>query len=1222
MEWLRLGLNAQNEWIEECASRRRVRTASGLIPEIEGPPLRFGRLKSADDARLLAHILSYPHTFRSYGSAHKAFEVWTGQSPASSPKEFVAFKKQVEQALAERVWRCVVHGHWSEDMPDWNNALQRPAYFSWPMGLELGLRRLYPKQTFARLHDFSSFLSQEIQNKKLRITEAPLQAPISSVSGVQVCLSDRSYVVEHAHLHASKVSLTEWSGSRPPMVEKEHWQSAYVPFSSLTSEPTGYVSPLLYQALSKRMEGVKASDMQESVLRAVGRVDNLSLDQIDAVWMALEQLKQKQSFLLADETGYGKGRVLAAICQAALLQDVQVLFITEKKTLFSDFFRDCSYVFSASVPELCLLHANAKVVNSKGEKIQATNVKVVPQNTPWVWSTYSQFNRQNKSKIDSVLDWMRQKKTWVVLDEMQNAAGSSTTAEVIAQFTKQSAGNLFSSATFAKNEEQLEAYRPLFSGSQKDWNRLRASFGQAYTVRSAVTLEWAEQGRFLRREHPPMSLPDEVWIDGPEVRVEHQKFAQWWQQMYVCATQWPRHPNETIWMRLGAPMSRALREFSMLQKNRALVDFVQQCHRQEEKVVVVSDWTLSSHVQRLITKDRENVSVGSSDPQEQEEIVVPAKGLVLSQKPLWKDSWVLVVKELFPDELLQKVPASLAERLSSVRQQALEALLALPDWSVSPFDELMNALTQSNLKVGEISGRSWKVEQNAGQWSIMPQTLPPRTQTIASFNSGDLDVLLLTRAGNSGVSLHAGQTFKDQKRRHLVEWDVSPDPSVRLQFWGRVRRKDQVSEPKRSTLLIDSSFERKRQEGDIHKQNKILSHSGTLQQPHRFAYWGQKIAHQWSLENRPQSKVMNIAYEPDLGKMMSRCVILKDQDQAAMLSFVQQGLDLLENLNVRSSVWNAPSRVNRSMWWWGGPSKALYWQERVWPLVQTAPAQVVSQAIQNPQLVSGSHLASMLPPHSALSRHTTILSRLSKGAGLLVMDPSTGQRVRSVCLGLEKPSLWSIATTKVHLWLTTHSSPLITSVMALLDETMLEAQFMDQPASLNWFSGEPAPVHAMVLMGPAWSVASWGERYAPDGELCHMLNEDGTTSWGWRMPQECTWNDVLTFPLELGGVEHVKDFLKRANGASLTWTWSPSETIVCTPQADGVFVEGSADVFEERVIFPIRRHAKRLISTPEGFKMILPWGSVHAAFASWINQGASPNIPASFRDFHARLKWD
>lgn len=66
----------------------------------------------------------------------------------------------------------------------------------------------------------------------------------------------------------------------------------------------------------------------------------LSPEQIDAVGMGIAAMLRDREFILADQTGLGKGRVLAALALAPRVKGKNVVFLTEKANLFSDFWRD------------------------------------------------------------------------------------------------------------------------------------------------------------------------------------------------------------------------------------------------------------------------------------------------------------------------------------------------------------------------------------------------------------------------------------------------------------------------------------------------------------------------------------------------------------------------------------------------------------------------------------------------------------------------------------------------------------------------------------------------------------------------------------------------------------------------------------------------------------------------------------------------------------------
>src|SRR5690606_16870688 len=87
----------------------------------------------------------------------------------------------------------------------------------------------------------------------------------------------------------------------------------------------------------------------------------------------------------------------------------------------------------------------------------------------------------------------------------------------------------------------------------------------------------------------------------------------------------------------------------------------------------------------------------------------------------------------------------------------------------------------------EISARSTRVVD--GRYAAMPPR--DRNETISRFNSGAVDMLVITKAGSTGISLHASTRFKDRRRRMLIELEIPSNVVERIQFWGRVIRRGQ-----------------------------------------------------------------------------------------------------------------------------------------------------------------------------------------------------------------------------------------------------------------------------------------------------------------------------------------------------------------------------------------------------------------------------------------------
>lgn len=101
-----------------------------------------------------------------------------------------------------------------------------------------------------------------------------------------------------------------------------------------------------------------------------------------------------------------------------------------------------------------------------------------------------------------------------------------------------------------------------------------------------------------------------------------------------------------------------------------------------------------------------------------------------------------------------------------------------PGNPLSPIDHIKERIADAGYSIGEVTGRQSVVERGV----IRPRNKAEmntagKKNTIAEFNGGQLDALIINRSGSTGLSMHASETFSDQRRRVMVvaqaELDIS-----------------------------------------------------------------------------------------------------------------------------------------------------------------------------------------------------------------------------------------------------------------------------------------------------------------------------------------------------------------------------------------------------------------------------------------------------------------
>lgn len=126
----------------------------------------------------------------------------------------------------------------------------------------------------------------------------------------------------------------------------------------------------------------------------------------------------------------------------------------------------------------------------------------------------------------------------------------------------------------------------------------------------------------------------------------------------------------------------------------------------------------------------------------------------------------------------------------------------------SPIDWIIYRLDERGVKAGEITGREYRIDYRTGTLQARDATERKpagKRAMIVKFNGGSatkplpahqrLEVMLLNRSGATGISLHAGQKFGDQRQREMILAQFEKNIDTFIQMLGRVNRTGQVVPP-------------------------------------------------------------------------------------------------------------------------------------------------------------------------------------------------------------------------------------------------------------------------------------------------------------------------------------------------------------------------------------------------------------------------------------------
>jgi hypothetical protein len=674
-------------------------------------------------------------------------------------------------------------------------------------------------------------------------------------------------------------------------------QVGQVPYEAMSQQPHAAFVPgglahetkLALQKWSKRHH----QTCDEWVTEKTGlSLDVFAGEQVDVIALAIDEIQAGRDFLLGDQTGMGKGRVLAALALWAHKQGLLPVFFTERPALFHDFWRDLEDVGGDANPfaNAYILHQNAKLtwpngdvwkspLTAKEKAALLETPKQVIQNL--VLTTYSQFNRKDEKKIQ----WMQElsKRAVFFFDEAHNATGQSNIRESI-QLIKKACPNgiVFASATFGKDEEHVGFYSSLLGESPiiHDWAYWLGRRG-AEPLRVAVSKRLVQAGRMVRREqdlsgllHTLKKLPEEK---REALERESDVFARFNANLYSLQKAAQRFPiaagQKVDPARLFGGLIYRLNRLALMMLS---LDFVEssmaEAIQKGIKPIAVCESTLEQ-------------VLGEAEETEIEQSWHSLADVLIFEVKSFLDRW--------------EVPRSgqLAQGFGVQKAQMLEWIeKAFAHYPPSPLDALRERLARKGISIGEVSGRAQRFVPKENVW-VPEKVAGDRVQQVRDFNAGTLDGLIVTRAGCAGISLHASKKFTDRRPRELIEWQIPRNVAERVQFFGRVYRKDQVVPSSVSTIFLGLPSERRNHAIQFSKMQalyqftkgqdatELMSVPNYLEHPQADTW-----ALEWLLAYPGYAAALGIQADPQkstpwMDRIFSRLPLLSVQQQRIVLSF-------------------------------------------------------------------------------------------------------------------------------------------------------------------------------------------------------------------------------------------------------------------------------------------------------------------------------------------------
>lgn len=630
---------------------------------------------------------------------------------------------------------------------------------------------------------------------------------------------------------------------------ESQFQQRYIAFSNVgeasTMIPANLSGPV-YESLAAIKE--RYGDIDEYVAKELDfsfadLQQYFMPEQVDALAMVFHAHDRKLGFLLADQMGVGKGRVLAAVARRERLQGRIPMFVTVTPNLFSDFLeRDLVSIGSRNLfHNPMIVNDGVKTVDGNGDVIVssmkrseyrlAAETGSVPEGTDLILLTYSQIARRFETHVTSryMRDICQNDSISLLLDESHNGAGESNTGVNLAAMIENigTRGNvIYSSGTPIKGAKNLKLYKKILPYGVDADALLEAVNADPLSLQEALNYEIAVQGCLISRELDSTGIDKEYamspnvarnrdiadqmadifsamsYLSGDVSKVTNQKNKEF--EKYLIAMPESERVGNRMGassMNFGSRLHELNRQFLLALKAVDIIQYVRETLAANKKPIVAIQHTGESLLTDFMVKANE---VYDNDPsrvtKDLSSITIerPVSFKDLMNKYLEKISWIKIqgrYGDVSYEQVTGKEMVIAIDRISNMIQE-------LPDdLPLTPIDFLREELGKYNYTVGEVSGRNL-MARTLENGSVEIGPVPGRNdktrvnRVVREFNNGDIDVLVLTGSGSTGISLQASPAVgRDVRARKMFKWEMQPNIASERQMDGRHNRTGQIVAP-------------------------------------------------------------------------------------------------------------------------------------------------------------------------------------------------------------------------------------------------------------------------------------------------------------------------------------------------------------------------------------------------------------------------------------------
>jgi hypothetical protein len=587
-------------------------------------------------------------------------------------------------------------------------------------------------------------------------------------------------------------------GQATPDMETEH-QGVYRPQSDIQGLTT--LAPRnLIDAMDHALERVAnkvGGDIDQWVADELGYSKDempnyLGAEQVDALALAIDALKGNGGFIIGDQTGIGKGRVNAAIIRWAIKNDIVPVFMTAKRGLYADMYRDLSAIgiqdFLGKEPRILETNSSDRFPLDNDEKVvlpassasekagifNSLEPEKIRDKYDVVFTNYSQLTTV-KGEEPARRAFMEKlaPHALFILDESHLAGGEpkarakKTDPQNLGGYMRDLLGKVqkgafFSSATYAKRPASMIVYGSktnMHLAVDKPEELAEAIERGRGPLQEAVAGMLAQDGNYARRERSFKGInfhTDETPVSGgnyPNIASSFQLINDFSKFVARMVRNISSIKEEGIGLvpdfavgdaslshtGFTSVMHNIVSNMLLAMKVKRTVEKVKEIHASDQKPLIMLAKTGESFLKGYIEAYNEMAADANPPlPAIEPGSAVPATFNDILHRYLER-SRVVLLKPPFQADAKKK-PKPVRYRLTDddLGPRGVELFakakdfinsFALADMPIDPISYIKDALTAEGIKIGEITGRGLTLDYSGGGVPIL------RNRPQSEFNT-------------------------------------------------------------------------------------------------------------------------------------------------------------------------------------------------------------------------------------------------------------------------------------------------------------------------------------------------------------------------------------------------------------------------------------------------------------------------------------------------------